>query len=57
MRPIENMKHFKVAFTFAGESRELVKNLAEEISKVFDKSEIIYDEYHKATLARPQLDI
>ncbi len=55
--PTKKMKHFKVAFTFAGESRELVRKLAEELSKVFDKSEILYDEYHKADFARPQLDI
>lgn len=51
------MKHFRIAFTFAGESRDLVRSIAEEISKVFDKSEILYDEYHKADFARPQLDV
>ena len=53
----ETMKHFKIAFTFAGESRDLVRSIAEEISKVFSKSEILYDEYHKADFARPQLDV
>lgn len=50
------MKHFKVAFTFAGESRNLVENIAEEISKTFSKDEILYDEYHQEDFARPQLD-
>lgn len=54
---IEKMKHFKVAFTFAGESRDLVKKIADEVSKFFDRSEILYDEYHKADFARPQLDL
>lgn len=54
---IGKMEHFKVAFTFAGESRDLVENIAEEISKFFDKHEILYDKYHKANFARPQLDL
>ncbi len=54
---VETMKHFKVAFTFAGESRDLVENVAEEVSKIFDRREILYDKYHEADFARPQLDL
>lgn len=53
----KNMEHYKIALTFPGELRQnFVETIAEELSKVFDKSEILYDDFHTAVFARPQLD-
>lgn len=52
----ERMEHYKIAFTFAGESRDLVYSIVEEISKEISKSELFYDNYHKEKLARANLD-
>lgn len=53
----KKMRHFKVALTFAGESRDLVENIAMNLEKAFGKDEILYDKFHEADFARPQLDI
>lgn len=55
--PFKSMNHFKIALTFAGETRELVESIANELSKKVDRKEILYDKYHEAEFARPQLDI
>ena len=52
----KNMRHFKIALTFAGETRPLVEQIAEILSTAFSKSEILYDRFHEAEFARPQLD-
>ena len=52
-----NMQHFKIALTFAGESRDLVEQIAFTLANKFDKEEILYDGFHEATFARPQLDM
>lgn len=54
---IGNMKHFKIALTFAGESRELVEKIAFILADKFSKEEILYDGFHEAAFARPQLDM
>lgn len=51
------MKHFKIALTFAGESRDLVEKIAIELANKFSKEDILYDKFHEADFARPQLDI
>jgi len=50
------MKHFKIALTFAGETRTLVKEIAEYLSAEYGKDCILYDKYYEAEFARPQLD-
>ena len=52
-----NMQQFKIALTFAGESRDLVEQIAFTLANKFDKEEILYDGFHEATFARPQLDV
>lgn len=49
------MKHFKIALTFAGESRGLVEQIADKLAKRFCKEEILYDRFHEADFARPGL--
>jgi len=50
------MKHFKIALTFAGESRDLVEKIADKLAKRFRKEEILYDRFHEADFARPGLN-
>lgn len=54
---MNEMKKYKVALTFAGESRHTVDKVAHSLLDFFDKNEILYDNFHKAEFARPQLDI
>ena len=51
------MKHFKIALTFAGESRDLVGRIANELANRFSREDILYDKFHEADFARPGLDI
>lgn len=51
------VQHFKIALTFAGESRSLVEKVANALTGRFDKEEILYDKFHEARFARPQLDL
>ena len=54
---VRSMKHFKIALTFAGESRDLVEKIAMVLADKFSKDEILYDKFHEADFARPQLDV
>ena len=54
---VRSMKHFKIALTFAGESRDLVEKIAIVLADKFSKDEILYDKFHEADFARPQLDV
>lgn len=54
---VRSMKHFKIALTFAGESRDLVEKIARVLADKFSKDEILYDKFHEADFARPQLDV
>ncbi|CAF4549984.1 unnamed protein product [Rotaria socialis] len=52
---------FDVAFSFPGEIRgkvnEIARKLCEKINKKDGRKRIFYDEYHQAELARPNLDL
>lgn len=48
---------FDVAFSFPGEVRNYVQNLASEVERVLGPSTYFYDGNYKAQLARPSLDI
>jgi hypothetical protein len=50
------VNHYRIAFTFAGESRAIVEKVADLLAKKYSKDEILYDKYHEAEFARPQLD-
>jgi len=50
-------KRFSVALSFPGEYRSLVKQIADGLSGLFTRERILYDRYHQAEFARPNLDI
>ena len=52
----QKLKRFKVAFSFPGEHRILVEKIAEILANIYGKESILYDKYHKAEFARPNLD-
>lgn len=54
---VDITKHFfDVSFTFAGESRDLVEQVVNEVGKLRDKNGIFYDNHYVGQLARPSLD-
>lgn len=48
--------HFKVALSFAGEHREYVSKVAEELKRKLPSNAVFYDHDFTAQLARPNLD-
>jgi hypothetical protein len=48
-------KRFRVAFSFAGETREFVSKVAHILSKRFTEAAILYDKYHEAEFSRDDL--
>ena len=48
-------KRFRIAFSFAGENCELVKDIAQILARQFGRDSILYDKFHKAEFARPDL--
>ncbi|GAA5131238.1 tetratricopeptide repeat protein [Luteolibacter yonseiensis] len=50
-------KRFRIAFSFAGEKRDFVKQVADLLSSRFTKAKILYDKYHEAEFARNDLSI
>ena len=50
-------KRFRIAFSFAGEKRDFVKEVADLLAKRFTQEKILYDKYHEAEFARNDLGI
>jgi tetratricopeptide (TPR) repeat protein len=48
-------KRFRVAFSFAGEKRHFVAQVAAILAKHFGEDKILYDKYHKAEFSRGDL--
>ncbi len=48
---------FAVGFSFAGEDRALVAPLAEELARRCGRQRVLFDRFHEAELARPDLDV
>ena len=48
-------KRFRVAFSFAGEKRQFVEAVAQILASQFGKESILYDNFHEAEFARPDL--
>jgi hypothetical protein len=48
-------KRFRVGFSFAGEKRAFVAEVAEILAQQFGRDCILYDKYHEAEFARPGL--
>jgi tetratricopeptide (TPR) repeat protein len=50
-------KRFRVAFSFAGEKRDYVAQVASILAERFDQAAILYDKFHEAEFARHDLGI
>lgn len=48
-------KRFRIAFSFAGETRDFVKEVAAILAWHFGRDKILYDKYHEAEFARHDL--
>lgn len=44
-------KRFRIAFSFAGEKRDFVKQVADLLAKRFGQEKILYDKYHESEFA------
>ena len=50
-------RRFRIALSFAGEKRDYVAAIANNLTTRFNQSEILYDKFHVAEFARPDLGI
>src|SRR5688500_1171487 len=48
-------KRFRVAFSFAGEKRDFVRQVAEILARHFGEAAVLYDKYHAAEFSRGAL--
>jgi hypothetical protein len=48
-------KRFRIAFSFAGEKRDYVAQVAAILAKRYGEPAILYDKYHEAEFARARL--
>jgi hypothetical protein len=48
---------FAVGFSYAGEDRALVAQLAEELARRCGRQRVLFDRFHEAELARPDLEV
>jgi hypothetical protein len=48
-------KRFRIALSFAGENRKLVEEIAQILATHFGRDSILYDKFHEAEFARPDL--
>ncbi|HEY9178636.1 MAG TPA: tetratricopeptide repeat protein [Flavipsychrobacter sp.] len=48
-------KRFLIAFSFAGEKRDYVAQVAKKLADKFGEERILYDKYHEAEFAHPDL--
>ena len=50
-------RRFRVALTFPGEKRDAVERIADALAKTYGRERILYDHYHIAEFAVPNLDV
>ena len=50
-----SMKRFRIAFSFAGEKRGFVSDVAAILAARFTEDKILYDKYHEAECRIPRL--
>jgi hypothetical protein len=50
-------RRFDVALPFPGEHRPFVEQVAGHLASTFGKDRVLYDKYHEAEFARPNLDV
>jgi len=55
--PLTISRRFDVALSFPGERREFVEAVADHLATKLGKERILYDKFHEAELARPDLDV
>ncbi len=55
--PTAGSKRFAIALSFPGEHRDFVEEIADRLAAAFTRERVLYDEYHDAEFARPDLDI
>ena len=55
MMPHRMSKRFRIAFSFAGEKRDFVAQVAAILAKRFGEDHVLYDKYHAAEFARGDL--
>ena len=53
----EPARRFRVAFSYAGEKRAFVARVAELIAERFGEQAVLYDKFHVAEFARPDLGV
>src|SRR5688572_29682392 len=49
-------KRFRVALSFPGERRDFVSQVADYLAAVIGREAVLYDKYHEAEFALPNLD-
>lgn len=52
-----NPFRFQIALSFPGEFRSRVRRIAQNLAATLTEKKILYDEWHRAEFARPNLDI
>jgi hypothetical protein len=50
-------RRFAVGISYPGERRDFVKDVAAYLAATFGRERVLYDRYHEAELARPDLDV
>jgi len=50
-------RRFAVALSFPGEYRNIIKRVAKRLASTFGGQRVLYDKFHDAELARPDLDV
>ena len=55
LHPGMNPRRFRIAFSFAGEKRDLVAHVAALLARRFSEDDILYDRYHRAEFAPDDL--
>ena len=56
-RPISKTRRFKIAISFPGDCRDVIESIANRLSYKYSQDQILYDHFHKAEFARPNLDL
>lgn len=49
--PVQKIRIFQVAFSFAGEQRELVRSIAEAVAQEIGREHVFFDSWHEAYVA------
>ena len=48
-------RRFRIALSFSGNVRDFVEKVAEQIAAIFTRNSVLYDKFHEAEFARPDL--